>query len=98
MQIVTFRVVARAKLAVVSEPFSASAGAGVETARTGTRHVFFRKAGGYVDCPVYDRAGLGPGAALEGPAIVEQMDTTTVVPPGQDLVCDAHGNLLLGID
>ena len=98
VQIVTFRVVARAKLAVVSEPFSASPGAGVETARTGTRHVFFREAGGYVDCPVYDRAGLGPGAALEGPAIVEQMDTTTVVPPGQDLVCDARGNLLISID
>ena len=97
VQIVTFRVVARTKLAVASEPFSASPGAAVETARTGTRQVFFREAGGYVDCPVYARAGLGPGATLEGPAIVEQMDTTTVVLPGQDLDCDAHGNLLLGI-
>ena len=97
VQIVTFRVVARAKLAVVSEPFTASPGSGDGTARTGTRHVFFREAGGWVDCPVYDRAGLGPGATLEGPAIVEQMDSTTVVPPGQGLDCDAHGNLLLGI-
>ena len=98
VQIVTFRAVARAQLAVASEPFSASAGAAVDASRTGTRRVFFREAGGYVDCPVYDRAGLGPGAALEGPAIVEQMDTTTVVLPSQGLVCDAHGNLLLSID
>ena len=98
VQIVTFRAAARAQLAVASEPFSASAGSVVDTARTGTRRVFFREAGGYVDCPVYDRAGLGPGTALEGPAIVEQMDTTTVVLPSQGLVCDDHGNLLLSID
>ena len=97
VQIVTFRVVARAKLAVTSEPASASAGTGGASSRTGTRRVFFREADGYVDCPVYDRAGLRPGAELEGPAIVEQMDTTTVVLPGQDLVCDSNGNLLLGI-
>ena len=36
-----------------------------------------------------------PGATLAGPAIVEQLDSTTVVPPGWSLRVDAHGNLLV---
>lgn len=34
---------------------------------------------------------------LQGPAIIEQMDTTTVVMPGDTLTVDAHGNLILSI-
>jgi len=35
-----------------------------------------------VDTPVYDRADLPAGAAFAGPAVVEQLDSTTLVPPG----------------
>ena len=41
-----------------------------------------------------DRAGLAPGAALAGPAIVEQYDTTVLVPPGFTVTLDAYGNLI----
>jgi N-methylhydantoinase A len=44
---------------------------------------------------VFDRAALGRGARLEGPAIVEQPDTTVLVPDGHVGEVDRFGNLLL---
>jgi len=41
-----------------------------------------------------DRAALAPGASLAGPAIVEQYDTTVLVPPGFTVTLDPHGNLI----
>ena len=38
-------------------------------------------AGEFVETPIYARATLGPDAAFDGPAIVEQMDTTVLIPP-----------------
>lgn len=45
---------------------------------------------------VYRRQSLGAGTRLRGPAIVEQLDSTTVVWPDQPLVVDDYGNLVLG--
>ena len=44
------------------------------------RPVYFAESKGFVDCPVYDRYALGAGAVVQGPAIVEEIDSTTVVP------------------
>lgn len=46
-------------------------------------------------CPVYDRYRLGPGMQLAGPAIVEERETTIVVPPGWHAKVDAYRNLIL---
>jgi N-methylhydantoinase A len=43
----------------------------------------------------YDRSRLAAGTAFEGPAIVFQRDTTTVVPPGWSVRADASGSLIL---
>ena len=59
------------------------------------REVHFAEAGGYVDCPIYDRYALGAGARLTGPAVVEEFDSTTVVHPGYALGVDGHGNLVI---
>jgi len=59
------------------------------------RKVFFESIGGFVDCPVYARSDLAPGDVLTGPAIVEQMDTTTVLPPGFTARVDVAFNLRL---
>ena len=48
---------------------------------------------GPADCPLYDRARLGHGATVEGPAILVQLDATTLILPGQIGVVDAVGNL-----
>lgn len=52
-------------------------------------------AGEWRDAPLYDRQALAAGFALEGPAIVIDPTSTTVVEPGWGLVVDPHGNLIL---
>ena len=47
------------------------------------------------DTPVYDRASLPPGARVDGPAVVEEFGSTTVVFPGQALEVDPHGILVI---
>ena len=64
-------------------------------ARKGARPIYFAEAGGFVECPVYDRARLPGGALLSGPAAVEELDSTTIVHPGYQARVDRHGNLLL---
>ncbi|BDG59538.1 hydantoinase/oxoprolinase family protein [Caldinitratiruptor microaerophilus] len=61
------------------------------------RPVFFPAAGDYVETPVYARDHLRAGDRFEGPAIVEQLDTTTVVPPGCAVTVDAYGNLVVEV-
>ena len=64
-------------------------------APTASRRAYFDNPGGFVECPIYQRLDLRPGDALEGPAIVEQMDATTVVPPRFRAAVDRHLNLYL---
>jgi N-methylhydantoinase A len=58
------------------------------------RPVWFT-ATGFVETPIYARAALGCADRIAGPAIIEQMDTTTVVPPGWVATIDGAANLLL---
>ena len=61
---------------------------------TGQRAVHFRGAG-FVPTPCYARGGLGPGAAVDGPAVIEQDDATGLVAPGfRARVDDAHNIVL----
>ena len=60
---------------------------------TRTRRVYFRNEA--VETRVYDRGRLAPGDTLAGPAIVEQLDSTTVVWPGQWASVDGARNLVL---
>jgi N-methylhydantoinase A len=60
-----------------------------------TRAVYFEEVESTVDCPVYERDDLGEGARLSGPAIIGQLDSTTVVLPGQVVRVDSFGNLLI---
>jgi N-methylhydantoinase A len=53
--------------------------------------------GRWIDTPVYARERLPLDAAFDGPAILEQMDATTVLPPGDSLGSDADGNLIIAI-
>jgi N-methylhydantoinase A len=59
------------------------------------RPVFFEEAGGWVDCAIYERDRLVGGNQIAGPAIIEQMDTTTVVFPGQRGTVHASGILVI---
>ena len=57
------------------------------------RQIWFAKAKEKISCPVYSRAKLFAGDIIEGPAVIEQQDTTTVVYPGQWLIVDQYGLL-----
>lgn len=61
----------------------------------GEREVWLREAGEFVACPVHDRERLGPGHVVAGPAIIEQMDSTTLVLPGQSATVDPWLNLMI---
>ncbi|HMN80119.1 MAG TPA: hydantoinase/oxoprolinase family protein [Burkholderiaceae bacterium] len=60
------------------------------------RQVWFE--GGWRETPILRREALPPGSRFAGPAIVEQMDTTVVVEPGQRVEADALGNLVIDVE
>jgi N-methylhydantoinase A len=73
----------------------AGRGATVAAALVGRRPVRF--GGQWHDTPVYRRELLPVDMALSGPAVIVQMDATTVLPPGDRAVGDADGNLIVTI-
>jgi len=74
-------------------PHSA-AGSNKPPTPAGRRPVHFNK---WYDTPVYQRSDLLPGMSFDGPAIVEQSDTTTVIEPAMGAVVDSKGNLLVKV-
>ena len=62
---------------------------------TAVRPAFFGHPHGWRDTALHDRAALAVGAAFEGPAIVTQADTTTVIYPGHRAAVDDAGNLVV---
>ena len=54
---------------------------GEEAKEQTRRPVYFATAGGMVDTPVFDRAGLAPGFKADGPAVIEEYGSTTLVAP-----------------
>lgn len=63
-------------------------------ALVGTREAFFGRMG-WVEAKVFRRAALPPGSVIAGPAMIEEYDSVTVVPPGWTCRVDGLGNLLL---
>jgi N-methylhydantoinase A len=61
----------------------------------GHRDVWFAEVGGFRPTQVLDRGKLLRGNVIEGPAIVEEPDASTLVHPGWSAVVDEHGNLVL---
>jgi N-methylhydantoinase A len=72
-------------------------GSSANLARKGTRRAYFPEAGGYVDCPVYDRYALQAGEQVTGPALIEERESTCVVGVGDSVVLDLKGNLVATI-
>ncbi len=73
-------------------------GADPAAARKADRRVYFAEAGGYVDCAIYDRYRLGAGAVVHGPAVIEEVDSTTVLHPNYRALVDRFGNLRITRD
>ena len=62
------------------------------------RRMWFAEAGGFVDGAVHDRKALPIGFALEGPAVIEERESTIVIGPGGSAVVEESGNVVVTID
>jgi len=60
-----------------------------------TRKAYFETIQDFLECPLLRRENLEQGSTIEGPAIIEQMDTTTIVPPDFVAITLESGNLIL---
>ena len=72
-------------------------GRGGAPALKGRRKAWSPERGAFAEAPVYDRYALEPGAVIEGPAIVEEREATTIVPDACTLTVDEGLNLRLAL-
>ncbi|MCZ6511383.1 MAG: hydantoinase/oxoprolinase family protein, partial [Alphaproteobacteria bacterium] len=92
-EIVCFRLAAFGVGTKPRLPEISATGGTLASARKDARQVAFN--GAFTDMSVYDRLKLPPEATLEGPALVEEPGTTTVIPPAFRAQADHLGNLIL---
>jgi len=97
VQLVTFRAEATGLVSKATLTAHALEGPDASAAIREQRPVWLAEAANFVPCPVYDRDRLLPGNQFAGPAIVEQMDATTVVLPGMSARVDPFLNLILDV-
>jgi len=90
-----FRLNLKAVGVVPKAEFAVHAPTGVSPAPVGHRRVWFEGSG--LDTPVYRRADLPCGFSFQGPAIIEQLDATTVVPPGASAEVDKYLNIIIRV-
>ena len=95
VELVNFTVTAIGRIARPRLPRIGSNGGGVSDAQRGMRQVFFSDAAGFVETAIYDRARLSAGHIVPGPAIIEEVDSTTLVHAGYRAAVDDFGNLLV---
>ncbi len=97
IELVNARVVAIGLTEEAKLPVSTETGT-LADARVARRPVYFDEVGDFVDTAVFDRTKLTSGVELEGPAIVEQMDSTVVIPQGATGKVDQHLNLVVEVN
>ena len=75
-------------------PRDSDTGKTAESALNGSRLVYFREKRQYVETLVYDRYLLPAGSVCLGPSVIEERESTLVVPPDWQVLADAHNNLI----
>jgi N-methylhydantoinase A len=94
-EVITWRVRASGPKGEVSVSSMRGEAQAIRNPRKGSRPVFFAEEGRFVDTPVYDHYALAPGVAVQGPAIIEQRESTVVVGPNASASLDAQFNLIM---
>ncbi|MBI4278512.1 MAG: hydantoinase/oxoprolinase family protein [Armatimonadetes bacterium] len=95
LEVVNWKVTAVSPQREISLPTFERAGRNLGDAAKTARPVYFPEAGGFVECAVYDRHHLFEGAAISGPAVVEERESTTLLLPGDVGTVDVYGNLIV---
>ena len=62
-----------------------------------SRQVYFEDYGKLIKTKVYNRYDLSPGINLEGPLVVEELESTTILPPGCKLLIDKYKNIIINL-
>jgi N-methylhydantoinase A len=91
-----FRLNLKAIGAVPKAELAAHAPTGATPKPTSRRSVWFDAAAA-VDTPVYERDDLPAGFSLKGPAVVEQVDSTILIPPGTTALVDKYLNIIIRV-
>jgi N-methylhydantoinase A/oxoprolinase/acetone carboxylase beta subunit len=94
VELVTWRVVAGGRLGAVSVEFHDPQDR-TDAVGANTRPVYWHESASYVDSPVFDRYALAPGVVVTGPAVVEERESTVLVPPGAVGEIDGYRNLIV---
>ena len=71
--------------------------AATTAARKGQRKVYFHRERAFFDCVVYDRYRLAPSTKLQGPAVIEERESTVVVGPGSTVEIDQGLNVIVSL-
>ncbi|MEI3599018.1 MULTISPECIES: hydantoinase/oxoprolinase family protein [unclassified Oceanobacillus] len=61
------------------------------------RNVYFEEAGGFINTPIYHRLSVPVGSIISGPAVVEQLDSTVVIPPDFVAEVDNYKNIIISL-
>ncbi len=91
-EIISLRLSAAGK---VKKPGLAVKAKNTKTPQPGRRKVFFEDVGDFVECNIYHREELPEGFSFKGPALMHQMDATTVIYGGQTATVDKFGNVII---
>jgi len=94
VEFINLRVAAIGKVPEVSLAYSGATGGDAGIARKDTRPVHFPTEG-FIDTAIYDRALLRPGHVVTGPALIEEIASTTVITPGTEGAVDEFGNMII---
>jgi N-methylhydantoinase A len=95
VELITFRLRASGLVDKPEFPTGADAGSDPSGALVGYRQVYMPETRAFAEPSVYDRERLLPGNRIEGPAVIVQFDSTTLVLKGQNAVVDRYFNMLL---
>jgi len=94
-EIVTFRLLAEITVPRLTVPKLKSGDGNIGRAGTETRPLYDLGTSEFHQASVYDRAKLLAGDRIDGPAVIEQFDSTTVITGGQTATVDPHGNIII---
>ena len=94
VEFINLRVAAIGRVPEVSLSHIGTGDGDAEVARKATRSVHFPTQG-FIDAAIYDRSLLQPGHVVSGPALIEEVASTTVITPGLEGTVDEYGNIII---
>jgi N-methylhydantoinase A len=95
VQLVNLRVAAIGTTERTKARTEVAGGADPAAALAGTRRVLYDEQEGFSETPIYERSRLGAGNVIEGPAVIDEFDSTTLVWPGHTARIDESANIVI---